>query len=585
MKNVVKVGFLCVAALLCACKSSDTKDLNTKYSNTTGWTYNNQNTTKMEAKIGGVNGTPIGMVLIEGGKLEIGQTDEFITAPRDAAPRSISVGSFYMDKYEITNINWREYQNWTDIVFGRVAPNLVRNILPDSTVWREELAYNEPYVQEYYQHPAFALYPVVGVSWKQATDYCRWRTDRVNEKFLVDAGAIIPTPFQDVLGMVFESEIYEEDTDEAREEASVDVKEQIRAWQAEVFNLTHKHYELDSAEIREETGEIDDEGNPMYEYHMEYRPSYEYIRDQFVFNSEKYLYDKTYVPVYGKHPQQNYYENYNGEMRKIQKKDGILVVGYRLPTEAEWIFAAYAPVVKNDGGDFVTEGKIYPWSGYHPRNVSDKQKGQMQANFVRGKGDYMGVSGALNDGYLITAPVNAFAPNDFGLYNMAGNVNEWVMDVYRETTNEEATEYNSFRGNIYHTNWKMDADGGLLLDSVGCLIPEVKDTLADKRNFRDGDASSIIKTEYPLHMDSTTIASILKLYPEMDGKFKLDPTDVLAPRINDESRLYKGGSWKDRVYWLNPTSRRYLDENQSSSSIGFRCAMTVIGDELGGRGR
>ena len=63
----------------------------------------------------------------------------------------------------------------------------------------------------------------------------------------------------------------------------------------------------------------------------------------------------------------------------------------------------------------------------------------------------MGVSGRLNDAYTITAPVDAFAPNDFGLYNMAGNVNEWVMDVYRETSFQDVTEYNSFRGNIYTT--------------------------------------------------------------------------------------------------------------------------------------
>jgi formylglycine-generating enzyme required for sulfatase activity len=47
----------------------------------------------------------------------------------------------------------------------------------------------------------------------------------------------------------------------------------------------------------------------------------------------------------------------------------------------------------------------------------------MQANFVRGRGNMMGVSGALNDRHVITNPVDAFGPNDFGLYNMAGNVN------------------------------------------------------------------------------------------------------------------------------------------------------------------
>ena len=95
----------------------------------------------------------------------------------------------------------------------------------------------------------------------------------------------------------------------------------------------------------------------------------------------------------------------------------------------------------------------------------------MQANFVRGRGDMMGVSGALNDGYVITNPVDEFEPNDFGLYNMAGNVNEWVLDVYRETSYQETSEYNSYRGNIY-SHPVMSEDGKYAeyyIDEEGCF--------------------------------------------------------------------------------------------------------------------
>jgi formylglycine-generating enzyme required for sulfatase activity len=51
--------------------------------------------------------------------------------------------------------------------------------------------------------------------------------------------------------------------------------------------------------------------------------------------------------------------------------------------------------------------------------------------------------------------------------------------------------------------------------------------------------------------------------------------------ISDKSRVYKGGSWKDRAYWLAPSQRRYLDENRSSDAIGFRCAMDRIGSPTG----
>ena len=47
--------------------------------------------------------------------------------------------------------------------------------------------------------------------------------------------------------------------------------------------------------------------------------------------------------------------------------------------------------------------------------------------------------------------------------------------------------------------------------------------------------------------------------------------------VNNQSRVYKGGGWDDRAYWLVPGTRRFLNENQSSASIGFRCAMTRVG--------
>jgi hypothetical protein len=51
--------------------------------------------------------------------------------------------------------------------------------------------------------------------------------------------------------------------------------------------------------------------------------------------------------------------------------------------------------------------------------------------------------------------------------------------------------------------------------------------------------------------------------------------------ITNESRVYKGGGWDDRIYWISPGSRRYLDQNKSSASIGFRCAMDRVGSPSG----
>lgn len=71
--------------------------------------------------------------------------------------------------------------------------------------------------------------------------------------------------------------------------------------------------------------------------------------------------------------------------------------------------------------------------------------GSFLANFKRGRGDYAGIAGRLNDGALITTYIYEFPPNDYGLYNMAGNVSEWVMDVYRPLSHQDFDDLNPIR--------------------------------------------------------------------------------------------------------------------------------------------
>ena len=186
----------------------------------------------------------------------------------------------------------------------------------------------------------------------------------------------------------------------------------------------------------------------------------------------------------------------------------------------------------------------------------------------------MGTSGSLNDKAVTTAPVDWYTPNAFGLYNMAGNVNEWVLDVYRAESFSDVAEYNSFRGNAYQTAVATSKDerGNYILkiDSLGRVVTTVKPG-DDLRSFHDGDEGSQVKTDFPMFTDAEGIEAL-------KNSEKLDPTDILAPKITDKSRVYKGGSWKDRAYWLNPSTRRYLDQDKCTNDIGFRCAMSMIGD-------
>jgi hypothetical protein len=59
-----------------------------------------------------------------------------------------------------------------------------------------------------------------------------------------------------------------------------------------------------------------------------------------------------------------------------------------------------------------------------------------------------------------------------------------------------------------------------------------------------------------------------------------NPGDI-SSLVDDNTRVYKGGSWKDRSYWLVPGTRRYLDERKSKNDLGFRCAMTHVGSPEG----
>jgi formylglycine-generating enzyme required for sulfatase activity len=105
----------------------------------------------------------------------------------------------YMDETEITNFNWQEYVVWLAKKHGETAVEY-KNALPDTLVWRNKESQNEPYVQYYYSHPAYKEFPVIGISYEQAVQYCKWRTERVKELFktkqLTDKKNVYPSNFE-----------------------------------------------------------------------------------------------------------------------------------------------------------------------------------------------------------------------------------------------------------------------------------------------------------------------------------------------------------------------------------------------------
>ncbi len=304
---------------------------------------------------------PPGMVYVPPGTFHMGPSDEDVNYSFTARNKQVSISGFWMDATEITNNEYRQFTNWvrdsiagklmgfvkqgpdgneyldwkqvstikwgdkatiekidamivtpdnrifgqkeldaTKIVFHsenfdfkeaskRENANVPRGkfimksnipVYPDSLVWVRDFAYsyNEPMAKQYFSHPAFGNYPVAGVTWKQATAFCEWRTHYLNS-FLLSKNRSTESPF-------------------------------------------------------------------------------------------------------------------------------------RLPTEAQWEYAAR-------GG---RSQSPYPWGGPYLRN----KKGCLLANFKPGRGNYP------EDGGFYTVRADAYWPNDFGLYNMAGNVAEWTSSLYYE---------------------------------------------------------------------------------------------------------------------------------------------------------
>lgn len=489
MKKLLNLSIVALGATLVMSSCSKKES-----SETTGWAYNDQKwggfeKTKYEGQATGPN-----LTLIEGGTFAMGLTEQDVTFEWNNVSRRVTVSSFYMDETEVANIDYREYLYWLDRVYTATYPEVVAKALPDTLVWREELSYNEPMVENYFRHPSYDPYPVVGVNWLQANEYCKWRTDRVNEMILIERGILNP------------------DTEQ---------------------------------------------------------------KDQNVFNTESYL-----AGQYQGNVRKGLKDVRTGEDRTVRYEDGIMLPSYRLPTEAEWEYAALGLQgnMASAKDERITDRRIYPWNGNSVRSQRhDKNQGDIQANFRRSGGDYMGMAGNLNDRASYTAPVRTFLPNDFGLYNMAGNVSEWVMDVYRPTTSltlrdAENQDLNSFRGNVFYTKVLDENGRPVPKDSLGRLVyREVKDDeVANRENYKRA-----------------------KLYDYMDGDknsraFEEDMYDTgKRTLISDKARVIKGGSWADRAFWLAPGARRFKDEDKSDRTIGFRCAMTRNGgsagnDDMGG---
>jgi gliding motility-associated lipoprotein GldJ len=473
-------------------------------SDVTGWNYNDKNMGGYQVAKSRDQATGPGLVFVQGGTFTMGQTEEDVMGDWNNIPRRVTVPSFYIDRTEVANVHYREYIHWLNRIFDPEADPGYRQIvdaaLPDTLVWRSELSYNEPLVEYYFRHPGFNNYPVVGVSWRQAYDFCLWRSDRVNEGLLMEKGYVSA---QGVQGQQGEE------------------------------NFTTKSYLLGLYQAQ---------------------------------------------PGKGATSKKNPLKTSQGTPRTtVTLEDGILMPDYRLPFEAEWEYAAYGLINQNPrpstkegkrGEELQSNKQVFPWSQNYNGLRETKHgswQGQFLANFKRGSGDNAGVAGGLNDRAIYTSEVKSFYPNGFGVYNMAGNVSEWVYDVFRPLTGLDADDVAPVRGNKFMKLYK-NQNGEAERDSMGRVKME-QVTDEESKNRRNYQRGNVIN-----YLDGDSLSQASYGY----GQTTL---------VSDKSRVYKGGSWNDRAYWLSPGTRRYLEEDQAMSTVGFRCAMDRMGSPEGNKRR
>lgn len=369
MKNVLKLALGLLVISLTSCGKQETGEL-TGVLDRPSWS--------------GIN--PYGMVYVSSGTLLIGPSDQDVNSTFVQRPKTISITGFYMDETEITNNEYRQFIEW---IRDEKAHRALEHFL-------EPLDDGTEQVDEFGEQ---------ALDWDQEIDW--------EDEMLADT----------------KEEIYL-----SREESSSDRLEYNPA----SFSYKYRYYDMQQAAQYDWQAAAKDKGNgnkpkSRKEFFVTvtvpsvYPDELVWVRDFAYSYNEPIARNYFWHPAYDDYPvvgvnwhmanafgywRTKLYNQALATQNTKNKSDIISTEDFRLPTEHEWEYAAR-------GGH---ESAPYPWGGPYIRNA----KGCLLANFKPGRGNYP------EDGGMYTVKADAYFPNDYGLYNMAGNVAEWTSSAFHE---------------------------------------------------------------------------------------------------------------------------------------------------------
>jgi len=508
----MKLILCLVLSLFCGISFSQNdvkKNKKSKNANSTGWVYNDPENGGFEKIKFQEQEVPDWMVFIEGGTFELRKIPESIqkTAEdtlsldfskfRKKAGSSVSVSSFYLSDHEVTNKEYRDFVNWVKI---RYAMDILADNYPEKRLKNGQ--YNE----------------TIPIDWSDPL--LQFTTDFLTFGYTQDVKQLDTTlnKYVKVKGIIFDVPVYPDTT----------------CWQRDYKTLLTTSGENMASYFSDE--KYND--YPVVGVSIDQAKAYcVWLSDRYnesILLREKILKNKSYYFTVQE------FLNDTNNLKYLS--DGILAPNFRLLTECEWEHAACHQNLNEEQ----KSEKFFPWESSNYKN----KKGKFLANFGKiTDQNGLEVKKMDEDGYLFTSPVKSFDKNQHNLYDMTGNVAEWVLDNVYFTTFYSDKEYLNYQ-NVPH-----------------------------EMAFRN--AYYRLKENYHLRIDTT----------KQEGKDLINEfivEKIAEQQLNNlypSAHVVKGGSWADAPVYMIPGMSSFYDGELSSSRIGFRVGMDRIGSPINNRKR